>query len=368
MFSKKKNLTAKKELPTLNNKNPYLNNPETNKEPVKIIVEEKKNEELDNIKNIQEEDISKYNSNIIKEINQQKDINIKKIPNTITNFYKRGFSAVTRENFFNMPSISTNQKRPVSCMKHTVFGISPIPNTLLGRLKLLSKIFKDPTFINYYNKAPSKITHSFEQIRKYLFDYSNHHNELDKYAMFFYYLCHQITYDIKGVNKDNKDIQALFKSGLANNFQFAKIFDYICRKSKIKVKRIAGFCKDMVRPYFKPGSDISIYNHCWNAVFIQNNWYFVDLTFGSGGIKKKSDFVHEYFNPFYFLTPAEFLAYTHKPFEEIWEFTNKQIQDKSFAMRKNLYLGNFYQKVYEHDVELYSHDFPIIHSLKLLST
>ena len=58
---------------------------------------------------------------------------------------------------------------------------------------------------------------------KYLFKYSNHNNELDKYAIFFYYLTHQITYDTKGINKSVTDLDQIFQSGKANNFQFCKL-------------------------------------------------------------------------------------------------------------------------------------------------
>ena len=95
----------------------------------------------------------------------------------------------------------------------------------------------------------------------------------------------------------------------------------MCKKSKMKVRKISGFCKDMVLPSFKPGSDISVFNHCWNAILIQGEWYFLDVTFGSGGIKPRSEVIQDYFNPFYFLTPAEYLAYSHKPLEDYWEFT-----------------------------------------------
>ncbi|MCQ2816707.1 MAG: hypothetical protein MJ252_05500 [archaeon] len=315
-----------------------------------------------------DEDIKEENK---KEIGSDEDIfntmgssELKKRERPLTSMNFPGFSRfteITRENFFNETVPVDNDQYKRITRKH--WFIDPIPKGLLPRLKLLATMFKSEDFINYYKKTPSRLSTSIDRIIKYLMGYSNHHNILDKYAMIFYYICHQITYDVKGKNADNSDLKDVFKTGLANNFQFVKIFEYMCRKAKLRYRRISGFCKDMVLPSFRPGMDIDEFNHCWNAIPIQNEWYFVDVTFGSGGNKPKSVFLTEYFNPFYFLTPPEYLAYSHKPYEDNWELTEKMIIDKEFANRKNLYLGIFYQKVYLHDIELVSHEFPIINSL-----
>ena len=168
-------------------------------------------------------------------------------------------------------------------------------------------------------------------------------------------------YDVKGINKDKKDLEEVFSSGYANSLQFCKIFELMCKKHLLRVKHISGFCKSKVTPQFKVGTDCSQINHYWNAIYINQKWYFCDLTFGSGGIKPRGEFKKNYFNPFYFLTLPDILIETHYPSDEIWQLTTKIIPINQFSAKKEILFGEFYKQVYEHNIQLVSHEFPIIH-------
>lgn len=265
-----------------------------------------------------------------------------------------------------------NQRRALSSLGHRekttnsnfkMFLIPSIPSSLLDRIKLNIELFKNPQFIEYYNKCPPRISTSFDNITNYLYKYKSHFNELDHYAMFYYYLCHQFNFDVKNINKDNHDINSIFQSGVANNFQFCKLFEYMCKLKRMRFKRIDGFCKGMVLPHFKAGTEVTGINHSWEAIMVKGEWYFLDLTFGSGGIKPKSEFLQEYFNPYYFLTPSEYLIESHRPIDDDWQMTKKTVTIKQFGSKRYINLGDFYQKVYEYEVDLISHPYPIIHSM-----
>ena len=244
------------------------------------------------------------------------------------------------------------------------FGLVPgIPNDLLPRLKLVFSIFKNPSLDSYIEKAPSKMQNTIMPICDYLWEYktNNKYNDLDKYAIFYYYLCTKIQYDIKKINKDEKDLETIFKSGFANSLQFSKLFEFMCKKHLLRVKHISGFCKSKELPHFKVGTNSNKVNHHWNAIYINNNWYFCDLTFGSGGIKPRGEFKKDYFNPFYFLTPPDTLIETHRPNDDLWQLTTKIIPANQFSAKKEIQLGDFYKQVYDYGINLVSHDFPIIH-------
>ena len=161
-------------------------------------------------------------------------------------------------------------KKKISLKK---FGLVPdIPKDLLPRLKLVFSLFKNPSLEDYIDKAPSKMQNTIMPICDYLWEYKtdSKFKELDKYAVFFYYLCTKIKYDIKKVNKDEKDLEKIFKSGLANSLQFSKLFEYMCKKHLLRVKHIAGFCKSKELPHFKVGTNSNKINHHWNAIYINS--------------------------------------------------------------------------------------------------
>ena len=244
------------------------------------------------------------------------------------------------------------------------FGLIPgIPNELMPRLKLVFSIFKNPEIQNYIEKAPSKMQNDIQTIGDYLYEFQtkNKFSELDKYSIFFYYLCNKLQYDVKGINKDQTDLEEVFTSGYANSFQFCKIFELMCKKHMLRVKHIQGFCKSKVTPHYKVGTDCSNINHHWNAIFINNKWYFCDLTFGSGGIKPRGEFKKNYFNPFYFLTLPDILIESHRPIDEMWQLTTKIIPLNQFSAKREILFGDFYKQVFEHNINLVSHEFPIIH-------
>ena len=267
------------------------------------------------------------------------------------------------ETMFNLkPSFYyESSKKKISLKK---FGLVPdIPKDLLPRLKLVFSIFKNPSLEDYIDKAPSKMQNSITPICDYLWKYKSDtkFKELDKYAVFFYYLCKKIKYDIKKVNKEEKDLEKIFKSGLANSLQFSKLFEYMCKKHLLRVKHITGFCKSKELPHFKVGTNSNKINHHWNAIYINSKWYFCDLTFGSGGIKPRGEFKKDFFNPFYFLTPPDTLIETHRPIDDLWQLSTKIISANQFSSKKEILFGGFYKQVYDYEINLVSHDYPIIH-------
>ena len=261
--------------------------------------------------------------------------------------------------FKNEPKLYCSSQKKI-IFKHR--GLIPgIPNDLLSRLKLVFKIFKNTSILNYVKKAPSKRQLKLESITDYLWAYkADHTYVLDFYSIFFYYLCTNIQYDIKEINKNEENLNKIFQSGYANSLQFCKLFEFMCKKNLLRVKRIEGFCKSMELPHYKKGSDVTVVNHYWNAIYINKEWYFCDLTFGSGGVKPRNEYKKAYFNPYYFLTPPDNLIETHRPIEDIWQMTTKIIPINQFSFSKEINIGDFYKQVYEHSINLVTHKYPII--------
>ena len=114
-------------------------------------------------------------------------------------------------------------------------------------------------------------------------------------------------------------------------------------------------------------------NHCWNAIYIRGEWYFVDTLLGSGGIAgEKIDSVNNpndkkfcedsdiFFNPFYFMPLPKYLIMTHRPKEDIWQFVDKTMTPTQFVNKNYPDIAQFYRGVYQYNVELLTHKYPII--------
>jgi hypothetical protein len=69
--------------------------------------------------------------------------------------------------------------------------------------------------------------------------------------------------------------------------------------------------------------------HAWNAVKLNDEWYLIDATWGSGYIEDNR-FIRS-FNDYYFFTPAEELIQTHYPDERRWQLLDKKISKEEFA-------------------------------------
>ena len=133
--------------------------------------------------------------------------------------------------------------------------------------------------------------------------------------------------------------------------------------------------------------DISDYiNHCWNAFYYKGEWYLVDATLGScwfdkNRVKrdlsnddndteiqddyKSDDTKFEFFNPFYFMAPPQYLIYTHLPGKVFWQLTDKFCTLKQFQHKKNIDFAQFYLGLYKYNMEYLSHPNPlIIHNIK----
>ena len=114
-------------------------------------------------------------------------------------------------------------------------------------------------------------------------------------------------------------------------------------------------------------------NHSWNAIYIKGEWYFVDTLFGSGGIEHKNneffknpnekricEDIDIFFNPFYFMPLPKYLIMTHRPTEDNWQFVDKTMTSSQFMNKNNPDISQFYRGVYQYNVELLTHDYPII--------
>ena len=250
-----------------------------------------------------------------------------------------------------------------------------IPLEIKERIKFIKNIVKSDKFQKFYKSIPLKKESNLDEIVNYILKYHGNNSELDSYLMIVYYISQNIKYDINGFTKrrNNKYEQSpfvLFKTGLALSNGFSNYFEYFCKKKNLRFKRIQGHCRLIPNINLNNNNleNNNNNNHCWEAIYIKGEWYFIDLVFGSGGlnyiIPKNSNEEIDYFNPYYFLTIPEYLIMTHKPFDDSYQKIDKIITDKQFFKRKLIDYGKFYNAFYQYNIILLTEDFPFIKTNK----
>jgi hypothetical protein len=246
-----------------------------------------------------------------------------------------------------------------------------IPLEIKERIKFIKNIVKSDKFQKFYKSIPLKKESNLDEIVNYILKYHGNNSELDSYLMIVYYISQNIKYDINGFTKrrNNKYEQSpffLFKTGLALSNGFSNYFEYFCKKKNLRFKRIQGHCRLIPNINLNNNNleNNNNNNHCWEAIYIKGEWYFIDLVFSSGGlnyiIPKNSNEEIDYFNPFYFLTIPEYLIMTHKPSDDSWQKIDKIITDNQFFKRKLIDYGKFYNTFYHYNIILITEDFPFI--------
>lgn len=86
---------------------------------------------------------------------------------------------------------------------------------------------------------------------------------------------------------------------------------------------------------------LSMVNHSWNAVQIQNKWYLCDATWASG-VYNLNDYRFEFnYNDGYFLTDPDLFAKSHYPLNPEWLLTTKNVQIPDFLQGPIVYGDTF---------------------------
>ncbi|MGZ2370197.1 transglutaminase domain-containing protein [Ancylomarina sp. YFZ004] len=103
---------------------------------------------------------------------------------------------------------------------------------------------------------------------------------------------------------------------------FSKLFQFFCQQSGIEAYTIGGYIS-------KKGAFQDRATHSWNAVKVNNEWRFFDLTwayasFEHTGIKSST-------NEFYMVKPQEFIL-SHLPLVPMWQFLETPVPIYVFNM------------------------------------
>ena len=183
-------------------------------------------------------------------------------------------------------------------------------------------------FENNYIKLAHDLTERFPE-------------DVYKVRAIFKWISNNITYDYRFINSgkelnvpdcadqfdcaeimrswENDYIKKILRTKRATADGYSKLFQKLCEIVHIQGEVLPGYLRS--KPY-QIGNKMSV-NHSWNAVLIDADWCFVDVTLAAGYCieNEESDklvkFVKDFQN-YYWLTPFERLVRTHYPKNGYW--------------------------------------------------
>ena len=189
------------------------------------------------------------------------------------------------------------------------------------------------TELKDYNKiskrsktAPDNDSYSTYFLANYLVEPAK--TELDKIRSIYVWMANNITYDMKGfLLKELPDYRpkAVLNSKIAVCEGYAQLFDELCNEAGIRSEIIRGYSKGYD---YNEGDKIEVSNHSWNAVYLDSQWRFIDVTWAARRANNNKQV--RPFSDKYFLTPPDEFIMDHLPEIPAWQLLPSPVSKEAF--------------------------------------
>jgi transglutaminase-like putative cysteine protease len=153
------------------------------------------------------------------------------------------------------------------------------------------------------------------------------------------WICDNIAYDAKMYFSGRitaQDYTSVLRKKLAVCSGYTNLFNEMCRLAGIESIGINGYSKG----FGYTGKIGNNTDHAWNAVYIGNKWYLLDVTWDAGSLDQKT-YIKGYSTEWLFLDSRPFL-YSHLPEEEAYQYHAPVLTTDDF-MREAYIAGKFFQ-------------------------
>lgn len=146
--------------------------------------------------------------------------------------------------------------------------------------------------------------------------------------------------------------RALLHARLADYFTEKKalcrgytgLFERGCELLNIKAASIHGYSKVHSSDIAK---GVRYKNHSWNAVWLDGQWRFLDITWSAGYDDPNSGRWIPYLNDYFYLTPPEVFITSHYPVDPVWQLLQRPISEAQFFAEPI-----YYPAYFEHNYSL----------------
>ena len=168
--------------------------------------------------------------------------------------------------------------------------------------------------------------------------------DVEKIEAIYQFVISRISYDHEAyrggkrrINRSNKDV---LRRGKAVCWGYAELIREMCTYAGLICETVSGYAKGAQIPE----SALEKANHAWNAVFLDDTWYLLDATWGSG-IQYADDYFASRYGIDYFLTPPELFVKSHLPLLPMWQLLDCPVSFEAFnqgSVEANLISCNYH--------------------------
>lgn len=155
--------------------------------------------------------------------------------------------------------------------------------------------------------------------------------EVDRLRAIYSWMVMNVAYDCRGHHhpkQTNNSPSAVFMSRKGTYEGYANLFKTMCDMAHIKCDIVKGFAKSNPQNI----GEISEKNaHMWNAVSLNNTWYFIDATWSAGFTDVKVKNFTPAFTDAWFLTEKSLFALSHFPANKKWQMLDTPINRAVFT-------------------------------------
>ncbi len=221
--------------------------------------------------------------------------------------------------------------------------------------------FKHINFSKADIRAKSYKAKNLRQLHKITYDLTKgFETDVEKFRAIYVWICHNISNDY-WLYRTNEKKRKKFENDSINlqewNSKFKKLlFNKLIKRKKTictgyayilkEMCNIAGLKSLMVHGYGRT-SDVDLNlltlpNHSWNVIKLNNKWYLCDPTWAAGISRPEDNRFQFKYNDGYFLTEPNLFFYTHFPLDKQFALTDHQdISFNDYAVLPLFYGGAY---------------------------
>lgn len=154
-----------------------------------------------------------------------------------------------------------------------------------------------------------------------------------------------IAYDCKAYHNPGRrtdDYEEVLQKRQAVCAGYASLFKALCDFAGLDCEVVKGYVRNGYRGI---GNEDIIENHAWNAVLLNDEWYLVDVTWGSGYTDEKVRRFTKSYSDNYFLTDPKLFILSHYPNNKKWQLLDRPVSKKKFSSFPYVWDGYYDNKI-----------------------
>jgi len=155
-------------------------------------------------------------------------------------------------------------------------------------------------------------------------------NDFQKVKNIHDWVADNISYDIESYLSENIPDQSfalILKNKSSVCEGYSHLFQKMCELVDIDCIIINGYARGYGYDIFDV-EDVNKPNHAWNAINIEDKWYFVDVTWDAGYVDANT-YIKRYSTSYLYLAPEK-MIYSHHPNDVQWQLLNKPVTEEEF--------------------------------------